>query len=733
MITRLLIAFLTIIFFTSVFRCTNEKKHVKQIGPLMQNEEKIDSLIKLMTLEEKTKLLHASSSFTSGGIERLGIPELVMSDGPHGVRPEHGRDWEFDNVTTDSATYLPTGITLAATWNKELGFKAGAVLGSEANERGKDVILGPGVNIIRSPLNGRNFEYMSEDPYLAGIMAAGYIRGVQSQGVAACVKHYAVNNQETRRSKVNAIVSKRALHEVYLPAFEHAIKDGDVYTIMPAYNKVDGQYCSENEYLFDVLHNQFNFKGAAISDWGAVHSTKETLFHGVDIEMGTELANGTRKDPDYNDFFLADPLIKLVEKHHGYEKYVDEKVKRVLRVMFAVHKFDRNRPAGERNTNEHHETARKIAEEGIVLLKNNNNFLPLKKDIKTIAVIGDNATARHAMRGGSSQVKAQYEITPLEALEQELGDKYKIIYARGYVPNEKNTTDPKLVKEAVDAARKADAIIYVGGWLHNLKGSDWGKYRYDSEGKDKKRYEFPFEQAELMNKLSAMKPMVTVIFGGSFARHDHWVDNSKAILFAGYPGMEGGTAIARIISGKVNPSGKLTFTIANKLNDYPSHNLGEFPGNGETVNYSEGIYVGYRYFDTAGKNVMFPFGHGLSYSTFEVDNINISKKEFLKDETVRFSVDISNTGDADGAEVVQIYVSDKEAAVKRPVKELKAFKKVFLKKGETKTVSFELNKDAFSFWNPETGSWVVEPGEFDILVGTSSTDIQQSINFSIIL
>ncbi|NPA37288.1 MAG: glycosyl hydrolase [Chlorobi bacterium] len=693
----------------------------------MRNESKIDSLIKLMTLEEKTKLLHASSSFTSGGVERLGIPELVMSDGPHGVRMEHGRDWEFDNITTDSATYLPTGITLASTWNEKLGYKYGTVLGSEANERKKDIILGPGVNIIRSPLNGRNFEYMTEDPFLAGKMASGYIKGVQSQGIGACVKHYTANNQETKRGSINAVISERALQEIYLPAFRRAIKEGNVYSIMPAYNKVNGQYCSENKYLMeDVLRKEFNFKGIAISDWGAVHSTKETLLHGVDIEMGTELANKTRKNPNYDEFFLGNPVVKLVKEHPDYEKFVDEKVRRILRVMFAVHKFDNNRPEGERNTKEHHELARKVAEEGIVLLKNENNILPLNDDIKTIAVIGDNATARHAINGGSSQVKAQYEITPLEAIKKELGDKYKIIYARGYEPNKENAVIPELEKEALNAAAKADVVIYVGGWLHNLPGNQWGKYRYDAEGKDKTSYEFPFKQKELMNKLSEIKPMIAVIFGGSFARHDKWVDNTKAILFAGYPGMEGGTAIAEILSGKVNPSGKLTFTIANKLNDYPSHKLGEFPGNGKDVLYREGIFVGYRYFDTSGKDVMFPFGHGLSYTTFDITNIKPENKEFSKNDTVRFTVDVTNTGERDGAEVVQVYIYDKFSAVKRPVKELKAFKKVFLKKGETKTLSFELSNDAFSYWNPLKKSWVTEPGDFDILVGSSSTDINQT-------
>ena len=711
--------------------CTQNKSTADD--PSLKYESRIDSLIKLMTLEEKTKLLHASSSFTSGGVERLGIPELVMSDGPHGVRMEHGRDWEIDNSTSDSATYLPTGITLASTWNKKLGYDYGTVLGSEANEREKDIILGPGVCIIRSPLNGRNFEYLSEDPYLSGIMAVGYIKGVQSQGIAACVKHYAVNSQETLRGKINAVISERALQEIYLPSFEHAIKDGGVLSLMTAYNKVNGQYCSENEYLINkVLYEQFGFKGLSVSDWGAVHSTKETLLHGVDVEMGTELADGTRKNPNYNNFFLADPLIKLVKEHPEYEKFVDEKVRRILRVMFEIHKFDGKRPKGSRNTEEHHLLARKVAEEGVVLLKNEDNILPVGKDVKTIAVIGANATIEHAMQGGSSQVKAQYEVTPLEGLKKVLGKKYKILYAQGYKLTKKDDfCDPKLLKEAVNTAKKADLVIYIGGWIHNIPGQLWGKYRYDAEGKDKNNYEFPFGQAKLMNALSAVKPMVAVVFGGSFAKYDKWIDDTKAILFAGYPGMEGGTAIAEIIAGKVNPSGKLSFSVAKNIKDYPSHSIGEFPGNGTDVKYTEGIFVGYRYFDSEKDKVMFPFGHGLSYTTFDIGKINIDKKDFKTGEPVKFSLTVKNTGNFDGAEVVQIYVSDPKAKVKRPVKELKAFEKVFLKKGESKTLSFELNKDAFAYWDPSTKQWTVEPGKFKIAAAVSAADIRQKADITI--
>jgi beta-glucosidase len=725
-----------IVFFTGCGSSGKTGSHTldaKQKEPraLMQHEKQVDSLLSLMTLEEKAKLLHASSSFTSGGVERLGIPELVMSDGPHGVRQEHGRDWDFDITTEDSATYMPTGISLASTWNKQLGYEYGKVLGSETAQRKKDVILGPGVNIIRSPLNGRNFEYLSEDPYFTGKMAVGYIRGVQDQGVGACVKHYAANNQETLRGKINAVVSERALHEIYLPAFDHAIEEGGVYTIMTAYNKVNGQYCSENEYLFNVLHKDFGFKGAAVSDWGAVHSTEATLKHGVDIEMGTELANGTRNNPDYNQFYLAEPVVKLVKEHPDYEKYVDEKVKRVLRVMYAVHKFDNLRPKGERNTSAHHQTALKVAEEAVVLLKNKNGILPIKKNVHTIVVIGDNAIVKHAEQGGSSQVKAQYEITPLEAIEKTFGKQSKILFAQGYLPNEEEKGDKKLMTQALELAKQADLVIYVGGWLHNLKGAMWGKHRYDSEGSDKKSYEFPFGQTELLNKLTAMKPTVGIFFGGSFAQHDQWVDQIKAILFVGYPGMEGGTAIAEVLSGKVNPSGKLPFTIARKLEDYPAHSMGEFPGNGKDVVYKDDIWVGYRYFDQHTDKVMFPFGYGLSYTSFKIDNLKTDKHSYQQDDQIKVSMKVSNTGKTDGLEVVQLYVSDVSSSVERPEKELKRFEKVFLKKGESKTLTFMLDKKDFSYWDPSKKEWYLEPGKFKIMLGNSSQNIEQTADITI--
>lgn len=703
----------------NVWSCQNKKApNANKLA-----SQNIDTLMRMMTLEEKIDLLHASSSFTSGGVARLGIPEIVMSDGPHGVRMEHGRDWQVDNNVDDAATYLPTGICLASTWNKELGYEYGSVLGSEANERGKDIILGPGINIIRSPLNGRNFEYLSEDPYLASQMCVGYIKGVQDQGVGACAKHFVANNQETERHIINTHVSDRALREIYLPAFKTAVQDAGVLSIMSAYNKLNGTYCSSNEYLLDkILRKEFGFNGIVISDWAAVHETDSTLKYGCDIEMGTDLKQ--MPNPKYDKFYLANAALEKVKNGEISEEYVNKKVRRILHVMQKANCFG-NRPTGERNTEQHHKIALKVAEEGIVLLKN-ENILPITRKVKTIAVIGDNATALHAQKGGSSQVKAQYEITPLQGIKNVAADNYNIMFAQGYKVTRKNSSNKELLEEAVNIAKKADLVIFVGGWIHGFDHNDWGEGTFDSEALDKTNFDLMFGQEELLNAIIEVNPnLVSVIFGGSSVKFGAWSDHSKAILQAWYPGMEGGNALANILFGKVNPSGKLPVSFANDYVDYPDHALGEYPGNGKDVVYNDDIFVGYRYFDTYKKEVAFPFGHGLSYTSFEYSNMKIDKSTFDKNEKVKVSVTIKNTGAFDGAEIVQLYVSDKKSELKRPAKELKAFEKVFLKQKEIKTLVFELNKDAFSYYHPNKG-WVLEPGDFEILIGSSSKDIRQS-------
>jgi beta-glucosidase len=703
-----------------ILSCTSSEKLSSS-----PEENKIDSLIRLMTLEEKVTMIHASSSFTSGGVKRLGIPEWTMSDGPHGVRKEHGRDWNQDENAGDSATYLPVGVALASTWNPELGYEYGKVLGSEANARGKDVILGPGVNIIRTPLNGRNFEYLSEDPFLISRMAVEYINGVQDQQVSACVKHFAANNQETDRNTVNVEMSERALRELYLPAFKAAVTEAKVNTLMGAYNKFRGQYCTHNEYLINrIVKGEWNFQGAVISDWGAVMNTMEALKYGTDVEMGTDLS--MLPNPNYGKFFLGDTVISLVKNGSVKESLLDDKVRRILRIMMKTKMFSKRKPGGF-NTKAHQQTALKVAEEAIVLLKN-DNLLPFKKEtLKSIAVIGANAVRKHAGAGGSSQVNAKYEITPLDGLKNLAGDKIQITYAPGYVVAKDGKADPVLIREAVKAASGADVVVFVGGWIHGYSDG-WNDNAYDAEGQDKPSMILPFGQDDLITAVIKANPRTAVVMmGGGPMDMTSWVDQSKAILQAWYPGMEGGNALAEIIFGEVNPSGKLPFTFPKKLEDSPAHKLGEYPGVNKVVQYKDDIFVGYRYFDTYKVEPQFSFGHGLSYTKFGFSDLSASKKE----GSVIIKVNITNTGDRRGAEVVQVYVSDDQASVKRPAKELKAFKKVTLAAGERKELEFTLSPDAFQYYDESKKQFVLEPGLFKILVGNASDNISVMADVSL--
>ncbi|WP_238387921.1 glycoside hydrolase family 3 C-terminal domain-containing protein [Pararcticibacter amylolyticus] len=683
-------------------------------------EAKINDLIRKMTLEEKIGMIHANSSFTSAGVSRLSIPELTTSDGPHGVRPEHGRDWSLDNKGNDSSTYLPVGITLASTWNPDLGYSFGSVLGSEANYRGKDVILGPGINIMRTPLNGRNFEYMSEDPYLISKMVVGYIKGVQDQGVSASLKHYMGNNQEIRRDGINVEMSERALQEIYLPGFKAAVIEGDVNTVMGSYNKLRGEYCTYNDYLINkILKGEWGFKGLVMSDWGAIHSTKEALLGGADLEMGTDLS--MMPNPDYNKFFFADPALKLVRNGEIKESVIDEKVRRILRVMFKTHMFGK-RPQGTYATKEHAAVAKKVAEEGIILLQNKKNVLPLnRQSVKTIAVIGANANRENAMGGGSSQVRPRYEITPLKGLQNLVGNSIGLRFEQGYTIARNAKADPALIEKAVEAARSSEIAIVVGGWTHGYNYAIWDDNKYDTEGYDKPDMKMPFGQDELISAVAKTNPnTIVILYGGGPIDMSAWADKVKGIIQAGYPGQEGGDALAEIIFGDVNPSGKLTVTFPKKLEDSPAHKLGEYPGDSVNVHYKEDIFVGYRYFDTYKVQPLFPFGHGLSYTSFRYSPLSTAVSNGL----VTVTMTIQNTGIKAGAEVVQLYVKDKKASVKRPEKELKGFQKVFLKPGESVTVAFRLDKDAFSFFDEKTGKWVQEAGDFELLAGSSSRDIR---------
>jgi beta-glucosidase len=700
-----------------MWACTPQPKD--ESSKLDQDDQalyaKIDSLIGQMTLEEKVTMIKASSAFTSGGVPRLGIPELVMSDGPHGVRHEHNRDWSRNDSIDYKATYLPTGIALAATWNPELGYTFGAVLGSEAKKRGKDVILGPGINIVRSPLNGRNFEYLTEDPYLNSVMAVGYIKGVQDQGISSCVKHYLANNQETKRQEVNVEMNERALREIYLPGFEAAVLEGNAYTVMGAYNKFRGQYATHNDYLINkILKSELGFKGAVISDWSAVQNTMEALQYGTDIEMGTDMRNWGNWD--YGLFFMGDTAIKLVKAGIIDEALINDKVRRILWVMHKANVFGERSP-GEINTASHQQAARTIAEEAIVLLKN-EQVLPLEKSkLKSIAVIGDNATRKHAEGGGSSQVPALYEITPLAGLQNFLkSETVKINYSAGYEFKKGAKANKKLIDEAVKQAAQADVAIVFGGYNHGFSDDNWDEIEYDGEGQDKKDIQLPFGQDELIKAVLKANPnTIVVLLGGGAADMSAWAADAKAILQAWYPGMEGGNAIANILFGEKNPSGKLPVTFPVKLEDIPAHALGEFPGD-SVVRYNEGIFVGYRYFDTKKVEPLFPFGHGLSYTTFEYSDLKLDKKG----TQVVVSFAVKNTGSRAGAEVAQVYVSDEVAAVERPEKELKAFQKIVLQPGETKKVSLTLEEKAFQYFDDQKMQWVLEPGKFLIQVGTSS-------------
>ncbi len=699
-------------------------------------EQKINALLSKMTLKEKVGMIHGNSSFTSAGVPRLGIPELVTSDGSHGVRVEHGRGWNNSQNVNDSGTYLPVGIALASTWNTALGYEYGNVLGSEAKYRGKDVILGPGINIMRSPLNGRNFEYQSEDPYLVSRMVVGYIKGVQSTGTSACVKHWMANNEEVDRGSVNVQMSDRALREIYLPGFKAAITEAGVNSIMGAYNKFRGQYCTHNEYLNNILRKEWEFTGVMMSDWGAVHNTTEALLYGTDLEMGTDLSlrgNGQSQtgldgkpviQTVYDRFYMADSALMMVQSGKIPVAVIDEKVKRILRIMFKSSVFNKTSP-GEYGSDAHIATAKKVAEESIVLLKNQDHILPLNAvSIKSIALIGANADRKNSMGGGSSQVKALYEITPMQGIRN-LFPNITINVAEGYKIERNARPTEEMINEAVEAAKKSDVAIVVGGWTHGYDYNKWSDNAYDAEGTDKPDMHMPFGQDELIKAVVKANPnTIVVLIGGGAIDMSQWVGDAKGIVEAWYGGMEGGTALAEVLFGKVNPSGKLPVTFPKVLEDVPAHKLGDFPGKNGVAVYRDDIFVGYRYFDTYKVAPQFAFGHGLSYTTFAYSNMTVVPGM----QTATVSLTITNTGKAAGAEVVQVYVKDEVSELKRPEKELKGFEKVFLKPGESKVVKIMLVKDAFQYYNDTKKAWVFEPGAFTIMAGSSSRDVRVTKN-----
>ena len=696
---KLPLLFLSLLAGASVFGAETQPLYLDPSQPV---EARVEDLLSRLTPNEKISIIHADSKFTTAAIPRLGLPRRWMSDGPHGVREDVGPDtWAVAGHTDDFSTAMPAGICLAATWNPDLGFSEGEVIGQEARKRGKDIMLGPGVNILRTPLCGRNFEYLGEDPFLSSRMAVGYIRGAQSQDISSCVKHFALNNQEFERGSINVEVDERALHEIYLPAFKAAVQEAGVWSVMGAYNQFRGQHCCENDLLLNkILKDDWGFKGLVMSDWAGVHNTREAALNGLDLEMGT--------DGNYNNFYLAQPYLDGLKSGAFPLAGLDDKVRRNLRVMFATHVFDAGRKLGSLNTAAHQAVARRVAEEGMVLLKNENHALPLDtKTIKTIAVIGENATRLHAHGGDSSGIKAFYEITPLQGILNRAGQTVNVIYSEGYQKN----GGADLADRAIAAAKSADAVIYIGGLNH-----DRG---FDCEGADRTSLKMPYGQDELIQQIAAANPKTIVVLDGTMVEMDSWLDKVPAVLQAWYPGMEGGNALARVLFGDVNPSGKLPATFPKKLSDSPAHALGNYPGTNGTVTYAEGLLVGYRWFDTKHIEPLFPFGFGLSYTTFEYSNLKLVPGE--AGVTVEF--EIKNTGAVAGAEVAQVYVHPETPGVLRPEKELKGFKKTFLKPGETQTVSIPLDKKAFSFYNPDKKGWVAEKGGYKILVGGSSRDL----------
>lgn len=702
-------------------------------------EARVKDALSRMTLEEKVALCHAQSKFSSAGVPRLGIPELWMSDGPHGVRAEiNWNDWGYANWTNDSITALPALTCLAATWNPDMSAKYGKAIGEEARYREKDVLLGPGVNIYRTPMNGRNFEYMGEDPYLASVMCVPYIQELQKNGVAACVKHYALNNQELWRGHIDVNLSDRALHEIYLPAFKAAVEEGGAWSIMGAYNKIRGQHACHNDFALNkILKGDWKFDGCVITDWGGAHDTYEAAVNGLDIEMGS-YTNGLTSESafTYNDYYLANPYLQMLKDGKVPMSTIDDKASRILRLIFRT-AMNRQKPYGSVATEEHYAAAREIGNEGIVLLKNapvvkkGAPLLPIDAaKYKNILVVGDNAVRLLNQGGGSSELKVKDMVSPLDGLRAAYGD--KVAYAKGYAAGRpmygradeipQNVVD-SLRAEAVEMAKKADLVILVGGLNKN--------HFQDCEGGDRLEYGLPFGQDELIEALLGVnKNLVLVLLSGN-AVEMPWVSQVPAIVQGWYLGSMGGKSLADILSGAVNPSGKLPFSFPARLKDCGAHAFDElsYPGDSIKQEYKEDILVGYRWHDTKKIPALFPFGHGLSYTTFTYGKPVASAKTMAADGTLTVTVAVKNTGSIAGKEIVQLYVGDDKCSVLRPVKELKHFAKVALAPGEEKSVTFTLTPDDLKFYDEASAAWKYEPGKFKAYVCASSADVRGVVSF----
>ena len=719
--------------------------YLDELQPL---ELRVDDLLPRLTLDEKIALIHAQSKFSSPGVARLGIPTFWTDDGPHGVRPDVLWDeWEQAGATNDSCVAFPALTCLAATWNPALALAYGTALGEEARYRGKDMILGPGVNICRTPLNGRNFEYMGEDPCLAGQMVAPYVQGLQSQTVAACVKHYALNNNELFRHNTNVIVDDRALHEIYLPAFRAAVQQGGAWAIMGAYNRYRDTHNCHNSYLLgDILKRDWGFDGVVVSDWGGTHDTEQAITGGLDMEFGTwtnGLSEGARNA--YDNYYLALPYKRLIEQGRYGTRELDEKVRRVLRLMLRTTLRDR-RPRGAMCSAEHYATARAVGDEGIVLLQNQAQALPITPaNTRRVLVVGENAIKMMTVGGGSSSLKVQREVLPLDGLRDRLRrDGIDVDYARGYVGDTTGAyngvttgqnladrrTPQQLIDEAVDKARQADVVVFIGG----LNKSP----HQDAEEYDRESYGLPYGQDAVIEALAQVSRRVVVVNISGNPVAMPWRSRVAAIAQGWYLGSETGHALADVLCGDANPSGKLPFTWPERLDDVGAHALGDYPGTrraNEDVwdeHYREGIYVGYRWVDKAKTRPAFAFGHGLSYTTFALGKPMASATTITAGDSITFTIAVTNTGTCAGAEVVQLYLRDIKSRLPRPAKELKGFCKVALLPGQTTQARITIGSEALSYYDPDQGGWEAEPGDFEALIGTASDNLPARVRFKLV-
>lgn len=730
-------------------------------------EQRVEDALSRMTLDEKIRVIHAQSKFSSAGVPRLGFPDFWTDDGPHGVRPDVLWDeWEQAGQTNDSCVAFPALTCLAATWNPQLSRLYGESLGEEALYRGKDMILGPGVNIFRTPLNGRNFEYMGEDPFLASRMVVPYIQGLQSKGVAACVKHYALNNDEEYRHQVNVIVSDRALHEIYLPAFKAAVTEGKAWGIMGAYNLYKNQHNCHNETLLNkILKHDWQYDGVVVSDWGGCHDTDEAVLNGLDLEFGTWTDGLTMGATNaYDNYYLAVPYKCLINEGKYTTKELDDKVRRVLRLFYRT-TMNRQRPHGFLCSESHYEAARRIAEEGIVVLKNerikglknesSSPALPIDlNSVKRVLVVGENAIKMMTVGGGSSSLKVQREVSPLDGLRNRLKGLAEVDFARGYVGDvtgayngvttgqdlADSRSEAELIAEAVEKAKTADYVIVFGG----LNKSDF----QDCEGHDRKVYDLPYAQNALVEALAKVNPRLVFVNISGNPVAMPWIKNVPAVVQGWFIGSESGNALASILVGDANPSGKLPFSWMQSLDHYGAHALGAYPGTWRAdekiidEEYKEDIFVGYRWADKRKLQPLFPFGHGLSYTTFEYGKATIEacessqqptagNAESLATDTPLYKVRLTlrNTGTCAGAETVQLYIRDVKSSVARPLKELKDFRKVALEPGEAREVEFNISRTQLSYYDDVKGEWTTEPGKFEAWIGSSATDIKSKVAF----